>query len=209
MATNPVDVCIQNATTGLCSTGLFAYITAPNTAIAGVKGKVDGLGVGIHVAVVSAAPASRAVGALGQQAVVMTVNESPSAPVFGRTDDGTPSNTGNSTIFPVFEKNYLITYVFGGVDTTTVESKYILPYIQRTASHELSHAAALTAKLDSKLGYHYSTSSGVVMASDVACTTSNGGSCAIYNDYATGDIPCLLSLVSPTTNPLQCRSIPQ
>lgn len=206
-ATTPVDVCGPNPTTGLCTTGLFAYVTAPNKAT--TRGKVDGLGVGIHVAVVGAAPASRAVGGnLGQQAVVMTVDESPSAPVFGRTDEGTPSNTGNSTIFPVFEKNYLLTYVFGGVDSSTVESTYILPYIQRTASHELSHAAALTAMKDSNLGYHYSTSSGVVMASDVACTTNKGGSCVIYNDYATGDIPCLLALVSPTTNPLQCKSLP-
>ena len=200
MATNPVDASV-----------LFQFITAPNTAT--TTGKVDGLGVGVHVAVVNAAPApaSLAVGDLGQKAVVVTVDEAASAYAFGHTDVGPPTNTGISTIWPVYVKTYLNKYVFGGIDKpgdTNIPSCTTCgwkAYIQRTAAHELSHAAALTAAYNSSLGqYHYATGSGTVMDDAVVCTSNRGGSCKIYNDYANGDRPCLLSLVSPTTNPLQC-----
>lgn len=191
MATVPVDVSV-----------LFQFITAPNTANG--TGKVNGLGVGVHVAVVNAAPVSRAVGALGQQAVVMTVDEATSAFAFGSTDQGTPSNTGRSTIWPAYIKTYLNNNIFGRVDTPSVWKLYI----QRTASHELSHAAALTAQYNSSLGqYHYATGSGVVMDDSVVCN-SKRKTCTIYTLYASGDNPCLLGLVSPSTNPLQCAALP-
>jgi hypothetical protein len=130
----------------------------------------------------------------------MTVDESPSAVAFGATIEGTPSNTGKSTIWPVYQRNYLTKYVTGGVDKPTVWRQYA----QRTASHELSHASALTAAYNSKLGqYHYATGSGTVMDDQVQCN-SRTQLCTVYNDYASGDRPCLLSLVAPTTNPLQC-----
>jgi hypothetical protein len=186
----PVDVSV-----------LFQFISSPN--VATTTGKVDGLGVGIHAAVVNTLPTNRTVGSLGQQAVVMTVDESASAYVFGKADVGTPTNTGNVTIWPVYIKNYLNKYVFGGVDTPSVWKLHV----QRTASHELGHASALTANFNSKLGqYHYATGSGTVMDDSVVCD-SRKKTCVIYNDYASGDKPCLLGLVSPTTNPLQCTAL--
>lgn len=191
MSKTPVDVSV-----------LFQFITSPHTAT--TRGKVDGLGVGVHVAVVNTVPVSRAVGALGQQAVVMTVDESASAFAFGSTDEGTPSNTGNSTFWPVYIKNYLNSRIMGGVDTPSVWK----PYIQRTASHELGHAAALTAAFDTSLGqYHYASGSGTVMDDSVVCN-SNKHTCAIYNDYASPDSLCLRGLVIPFTNPLQCTALP-
>lgn len=197
----PADVCIADQQTGLCKSGLFAFITAPKTTGPNqLKGTVDGLGVGVHVAVVTTAPADRSVGLSGQQAVVMTVDESASAFAFGATVVGTPSNTGRSTIWPAYIKNFVTNNVTGGVDTKSVW----FPYIQNIASHELSHAAAMTAAYNSRLGqYHYASGSGTVMDDKVICS-SKTKSCNTYNDYASGDNPCLLALVSPTTNPLQC-----
>ncbi len=202
MSTVPVNATQCASTTSSSCTGLFGFIIAPKTAT--TTGRTDGLGVGIHVAVVSSAPASRAVGVLGQQAITMTVDEVAEAFAFGATDVGTPSNTGRSTIWPVHIKNYLTRNIFGGVDTPNVWKAYI----QRTASHELSHAAALTASKDRKLNqYHYATGYGTVMDNDVQCSSTNR-TCVIFHDYASGDIPCLLSLVSPTTNPLKCAALP-
>jgi hypothetical protein len=195
----------QCATTASTScTGLFGFITAPNTAT--TTGEVDGLGVGVHVAVVTTAPTTttRAVGgSFGQLAVAMTVDESASAFAFGSTVQGTPSQTGNSTIWPVYIKNFVDQNITGGIDTPSIWK----PYIQNVGSHELSHAAALTAAYNSKLGqYHYAAGSGTVMDDHVICS-SKTHTCNIYNDYASGDKPCLLALVSPTTNPLQCTAL--
>src|SRR5262249_35056345 len=170
--------------------------TGPNQ----LKGTVDGLGVGVHVAVGTTAPAYRSVGLLGQKAVVMTVAESASAFAFGATVVGTPNNTGNSTIWPVYIKNFLTNNVTGGVDTPSLWK----PHIQNTASHELSHATALTAMYNAKLAQnHYASGSGTVMDDKVICS-SKTKTCNIYNDFASGDVACLLAVVSPTTNPLQC-----
>jgi hypothetical protein len=185
-------------------TGLFGFITAPPNPIV-VNGKttgtIDGLGIGVHVAVVNTAPTNRSVGgSFGQQAVVMTVDESPSAFAFGATDEGTPSNTGRSTIWPVYLKNFINQNVTGGVDTPSIWK----PYIRNTGSHELSHAAALTATYNARLAqYHYASGSGTVMDDKVICS-SKTKTCNIYDDYASGDRPCLLALASPITNPLQC-----
>ena len=64
------------------------------------------------------------------------------------------------------------------------------------------HVAALTALYDSRFGgNHYATGSGVVMDQSVVYN-SKRKTFTIYDDYATGDNPCLL-LVN-TSNPLGC-----
>ena len=200
----PVNATKCTSTDSKSCTGLFGFITAPKfTGPNQLKGTVDGLGVGVHVAVVTTAPTDRSVGLLGQQAVVMTVDESASAFAFGATVVGTPSNTGRSTIWPVYIKNFLTNNVTGGVDTPIIWK----PHVQNTASHELNHAAALAASYNQRLGqYHYASGSGTVMDDKVICS-SKTKTCNIYNDFATGDNPCLLALVSPTTNPLQCTGL--
>lgn len=193
--TNPADVSV-----------LFKFLTGPIDPIitTTLTGKVLALNVGVHVAVVNTKPANRAVGNLGQKAVVMVVDEALEAWAFGSTTQGTPSDTGESTIWPAYIKDYLTRYVFGGVDVPSVWTAYI----QQTAAHELSHAAALTANYDSKLRqYHYASGNGTVMDDKMVCSSRRGGSCNIYNVYASGDNPCLLS-VAPVTNPLRCGPLP-
>ena len=177
---------------------LFQFITAPNTPT--TTGKVAGLGVGVHVAVVTAdvLSANRGVGTLGEKAVRISSDESPNSFVFGVTDEGTPINTGNATVFPVTIKNYVV----NGGGTQADWTKFI----QRTFSHELSHAAALTAQYNANYGgNHYPTGSGVVMDQSVVYN-SKRKTFTIYSDYASGDTPCLLQV--NTANPLQCIGLP-
>lgn len=187
---------------------LFQFLTGPVNPVitTTTTAKLNGLNVGVHAAVVSAAPTNRAVPAqqspyLGQLAVVMTVDETLNEIGFGSTDQGTPTATGRSRISPVKAQNFIRT-IFGQ-DTPSVWK----PYVQRTASHELSHAAALEAVYNSALGqYHLATGSGTVMDHEAVCN-SKKKTCAIYNVYASADRPCLLSLVTPITNPLQCAPL--
>lgn len=175
---------------------LFDFITrAP---VAAGTGKVDGLGVGVHVAFVTAVVADRGitlpVGTTPQKAVQIIVDESPDSFVFGAADQGTPSATGDATVWPVKIMNYVATATGSLVDRDN--------FIKRTFSHELGHVAALTALNNDRFGgNHYATGSGVVMDQSVVYN-SRRGTLTIYNDYATGDRPCLLMV--DTSNPLGC-----
>ena len=169
---------------------LFQFITAASTATP------KGLGVGVHVSRVDTAVSStsRGVGTLGQKAVQIIADEFPDSLVFGQADQGTPSATGNATVYPVTIKNWVVTR--GGTDAVWKK------FIQRTFSHELSHIAALTALYDSRFGgNHYATGSGVVMDQSVVYN-SKTKTFTIYDKYAAGDNPCLLMV--NTLNPVQC-----
>ena len=173
---------------------LFEFITAPREQT--TTGKVNGLGVGIHVAFRTAEVPSgdRGVGTLGQKAGQIISDDSPDSFVFGVADQGTPSATGDARVFPVKIKNYVVN---GGGTQLDWER-----FIKRTFSHELSHVAALTAQYDSRFGgNHYATGSGVVMDQSVVYN-SRRKTFTIYDDYASGDNPCL-TLVD-TSNPLRC-----
>lgn len=179
---------------------LFKFITDPNVTVPDATvntGKVDGLGVGVHVAFVTAEVLSsnRGVGTLGEKAVQIISDDDPNAFVFGAADVGTPTATGDARVWPVKIRNYVV----NGGGTTADWQKFI----QRTYSHELSHVAALTATNDSRYGgYHYATGSGVVMDQNVVFN-SKRKTFTIYDNYASGDRPCLLK-VTPVTNPLTC-----
>jgi hypothetical protein len=172
---------------------LFQFITAASTATP------KGLGVGVHVSRVDAAVPSASRGLVttpptSQKAVQITVDELPDYFVFGAADQGTPSATGNATVYPATIKSWVVTR--GGTDAVWKK------FIQRTFSHELSHLAALTALYDSRYGgNHYATGSGVVMDQSVVYN-SNKKTFTIYDKYAAGDNPCLLRV--NTANPVQC-----
>ncbi len=173
---------------------VFDFITRARDAAG--AGKVNGLGVGVHVQFVptEVPAASRGVGTLGQKAVQIIANESPDSFVFGAADQGTPSATGDATVWPVKIKNYVVNG--GGAEAVWRN------FIKRTFSHELSHVAALTALADARFGSnHYATGSGLVMDQSVVYN-SKKKTFAIHDDYATNDSPCLLRV--DTSNPLQC-----
>lgn len=178
---------------------VFDFITRPATATAAGSGKVEGLGVGVHVAFVTTGISAANRGLVttpstSQKAVQIIANESPDSFVFGVADQGTPSATGDATVWPVKIKNYVVNG--GGTSTDWTN------FIKRTFSHELSHVAALTTLYDSRFGgNHYATGSGVVMDQSVVYN-SRRKAFTIYDDYATGDKPCLL--VVDTSNPSRC-----
>ena len=183
---------------------LFKFVNEPATSTG--TGKVDGLNMGVHVAYVTTSAVacqiptevvpigSRGVGTLGQLAVQIIADDCPDSFVFGKADQGTPTNTGNAWVWPVKIKNYVVN---GGGTTATWQT-----YLQRTFSHELSHVAALIAVNNSSYGgYHYATGSGVVMDQSVVYN-SKRKTFTIYTDFASGDRPCLLRVDG--SNPLQC-----
>ena len=173
---------------------LFQFITAASTATP------KGLGVGVHVSRVDTAVSStsRGVGTLGQKAVQIIADENPSSFVFGAADQGTPSATGDATVYPVKIRDYVVNG--GGAEADWKK------FIKRTFSHELSHVAALTALYDSRYGgHHYATGSGVVMDQSVVYN-SKRKTFTIPENYAAGDNPCLLAV--NTANPLQCIGFP-
>lgn len=185
------------ATNGLDNAGfLFEFITQPKTTTA--RGKVDGLGVGVHAAFVTAEvpTGSRYVGATDQKAVQIIADDLANSPVFGKADVGTPTDTGDATIYPLTIKNY-VNALKGGDNTADWQK-----YIKQTFSHELSHMTALFATYNSRYGgYHTKSGTGVVMDQEVVYN-SNNKTFAIPTDYASGDNPCLLRV--DTSNPLNC-----
>jgi hypothetical protein len=180
---------------------LFQFITAPNTAT-GQRGKVFGLGVGVHVRFKNAeVPTENRLVVGNQKAVQIIADGLANSAVFGRADVGTPTNTGNATVYPVTIKNYVNSLKGGGDNPSDWK-----PFIQRTFSHELSHVAALVALSTERFGgNHYSSGRGVVMDQSVVYNSKNR-TFTIYSDYASGDTPCLG--VVNTANPLGCLPLP-
>lgn len=173
---------------------LFQFITEPRQTTG--TGKINGLEVGVHVAFVTAVPADRVVAGTPQSAVLMIADDTANSSIFGKADVGTPSATGNATVYPLTIKNY-VNNLKGG-DNPTVW----MPYIQNVFSHELSHVVALFATYNSRYGgYHTKTGTGVVMDEQIVYN-SNKKTFAIPTDYASPDNPCLLRV--DTSNPLRC-----
>ena len=113
-ASKDIFIYLVRSTSGFLATNapdnaalLFDFITQPKTTIS--TGKVDGLGIGVHVAFVTTeVPAgNRFVGSTAQKAVQIIADDTPNSPVFGVADVGTPTGTGDARVFPLTIKNYV------------------------------------------------------------------------------------------------------
>lgn len=182
------------------TTVLFRDLVEPRTSAG--TGKVAGLGLGVHVSFRSTAPPDRNVpsGATAtlQQAIVVTESLEPQLK-YGASDVGTPSATGEGTVFTQQIKND-VNRLMGSESPSQYKT-----YFQYVFTHEVGHVMALRAMDDATIDHHYSTKSLVLMSESVTFA-SRTKTFTFPTAVSAGDNPCLLLV--DTANPLNCIAFP-